>query len=68
MINQTEIERLLANAPGAWSQEVRRIGEHPLVPGRIPIYGYIFDCKSGRLIEVPEAGKAGARRPETAAG
>ncbi len=39
--------------------DVRRIREHPLVPGRIPIYGYIYDCKTGRLIEVPEAAKAG---------
>ncbi len=29
------------------------------MPGRIPIYGYIYDCKSGRLIEVPEATEAG---------
>jgi len=39
--------------------DVRRIRDHPLVPGRIPIYGYIYDCKSGRLVEVPEATKAG---------
>lgn len=39
--------------------DVRRIRNHPLVPGSIPIYGYIFDVKSGRLIEVPEATEAG---------
>lgn len=39
--------------------DVRRIRGHPLVPGRIPIYGYIYDCKTGRLVEVPEATKAG---------
>lgn len=39
--------------------DVRRIREHPLVPGRIPVYGYIYDCRSGRLVEVPEATKAG---------
>ena len=39
--------------------DVRRIRGHPLVPGRIPIYGYIYDCKTGRLIEVPEATEAG---------
>ena len=39
--------------------DVQRIRNHPLVPGRIPIYGYIYDCKSGRLIEVPEATEAG---------
>ena len=32
---------------------------HPLVPGRIPIYGYIYDVATGRLVEVPEATKAG---------
>ncbi len=39
--------------------DVRRIREHPLVPGRVPIYGYIYDCKNGRLVEVPEATAAG---------
>ncbi len=39
--------------------DVRRIREHPLVPGRIPVYGYIYDCRSGLLVEVPEATKAG---------
>ena len=40
-------------------EDVVRIRSHPLVPGDIPIYGYIYDVKSGKLIEVPEAGKAG---------
>lgn len=35
--------------------DVQRIREHPLVPKKIAIYGYIFDVKSGRLLEVPEA-------------
>ena len=39
--------------------DVIRIKSHPLVPKEIPIYGYIYDVKSGRLIEVPEATKAG---------
>ena len=39
--------------------DVRRIREHPLVPARIPIYGYIYDVKTGRLVEVPEAIAAG---------
>ncbi len=42
--------------------DVRRIRNHPLVPGSIPIYGYIFDVKSGRLIEVPEATQIGKAR------
>jgi carbonic anhydrase len=40
-------------------EDVTRIRNHPLVRGDIPIYGYIYDVKSGRLIEVPEAMKAG---------
>ncbi len=39
--------------------DVKRIREHPLVPGRIPIYGHIYDCKTGRLVEIPEATAAG---------
>ncbi len=42
--------------------DVSRIRNHPLVPGRIPVYGYIYDVRSGRLIEVPEATKAGKPR------
>ncbi|MBT2971022.1 MAG: carbonic anhydrase [gamma proteobacterium symbiont of Ctena orbiculata] len=33
-------------------EDVNRIRNHPLVPGDIPIHGYIYDCKSGKLIEV----------------
>jgi carbonic anhydrase len=40
-------------------EDVARIRAHPLVPGGIPIYGYIYDVTSGRLIEVSEATKAG---------
>ena len=40
--------------------DVVRIRTHPLVPGRIPIYGFIYDVSTGRLVEVPEASKAGA--------
>ena len=43
--------------------DVQRIREHPLVPKKIAIYGYVYDVKSGKLLEVPEA-----KRPaETAA-
>jgi carbonic anhydrase len=41
------------------SDDVARIRAHPLVPGNIPIYGYIYDVSNGRLVEVPEATKAG---------
>lgn len=40
--------------------DVRRIRSHPLVPGDIPIYGYIYDVRSGRLLEVAQATRAGA--------
>jgi carbonic anhydrase len=41
------------------ASDVRRIRNHPLVPGSIPIYGYVYDVTSGRLIEVPAATEAG---------
>lgn len=41
-------------------EDVARIRDHPLVPGRIPVYGYIYDVRTGRLVEVPEATAAGA--------
>ncbi|HEY0322190.1 MAG TPA: carbonic anhydrase [Pyrinomonadaceae bacterium] len=39
--------------------DVGRIRHHPLVAGDIPIYGYLYDVKTGRLIEVPEATEIG---------
>lgn len=44
------------------TEDVARIKAHPLVPGNIPVYGYIYDVKTGRLVEVPEATKAGAAK------
>lgn len=41
-------------------EDVERIRTHALVPAHIPIYGYIYDCKTGRLVEVPEANALGA--------
>jgi carbonic anhydrase len=49
--------------------DVRRIRAHPLVPGEIPIYGYVYDVKTGRLKEIPAAtaaGKATTTRAEKA--
>ena len=40
-------------------EDVSRIRAHSLVPGTIPVYGYIYDVATGRLVEVPEATKAG---------
>ena len=42
--------------------DVQRIREHPLVPANIAIFGYIYEVKSGRLLEVPQA-----KRPAEAA-
>ncbi|WP_046244816.1 beta-class carbonic anhydrase [Hymenobacter terrenus] len=44
---------------GSVVEDVTRIRQHPLVPANIPVYGYIYDVKSGQLIEVPEATTAG---------
>lgn len=40
-------------------EDVKRIRNHPLVSKNVSIYGFIFDVKSGKIIEVPEASKAG---------
>ncbi len=40
-------------------KDVQRIRNHSLVPSHIPIYGYIYNVKTGRLEEVPEATEAG---------
>jgi carbonic anhydrase len=45
-------------------QDVLRIRNHPLVPGDIPIHGFLFDVKTGRLVEVAEATRAGRPRGE----
>lgn len=41
-------------------EDVRRIRNHPLVPSRIPIYGYIYQVETGKLQEVEEATRIGA--------
>lgn len=45
------------------TEDVMRIRNHPLVPNDIPIYGYIYDVKTGKLLEVPKAMQAGAALP-----
>jgi len=40
-------------------RDVQRLRSHPLVPGYIPIFGYVYDVKTGRLREVPAATEAG---------
>jgi carbonic anhydrase len=39
--------------------DVERIRNHPLVPKSIPIYGFVYDVSSGKLIEVEGASAAG---------
>ncbi|PJZ31235.1 beta-class carbonic anhydrase [Leptospira kmetyi] len=39
--------------------DVKRIRNHPLVPKNIPIYGYVYDVKTGKLLPVPEATEVG---------
>ena len=42
--------------------DVLRIRNHPLVPPSIAIYGYLYDVKCGKLIEIPDATRAGRQR------
>ena len=48
--------------------DVQRVRSHPLVLGRSPIYGYIYDVKPGSLIEVPEATAAALVKPSNRTG
>src|SRR3982750_1479023 len=49
----------IADTTQAVVDDVTRIRRHPLVPKTIPIYGYIYDVKTGRLVEVEKATRAG---------
>ena len=35
--------------------DVERIRSHPLVPKSIPVYGYLYQVETGRIVEVPGA-------------
>jgi carbonic anhydrase len=52
----------ISHTENSVTEDVARIRNHPLVPRSIPIYGYVYDVKSGRLVEVPAATSAG--RPD----
>ena len=39
--------------------DVERIRNHPLVPQSIPVYGFVYDVRSGKLIEVEGATEIG---------
>lgn len=45
----------ISNQAQSIVEDVKRIKNHPLVPSYIPVYGYIYDVKTGKLIEIPEA-------------
>lgn len=49
----------ISDAEKSVVEDVARIRNHPLVPNNIPIYGYIYDVGSGRLVEIPAANQAG---------
>lgn len=52
----------ISDAAGSVVDDVARIRNHPLVPGSIPIYGFIYDVTTGTLVEVPQATEAGKTR------
>jgi carbonic anhydrase len=48
----------IKDAKQAVVDDVTRIRRHPLVPKTIQVYGYIYDVKTGKLVEVEEATRA----------
>ncbi len=48
-----------SDAEQAVVDDVARIRNHPLIPATIPVYGYIYDVKTGNLVEVKKATQAG---------
>jgi carbonic anhydrase len=49
----------ISNLAQSVVEDVHRIRSHPLVPRDIPIYGYIYDVRSGNLQEVADAARFG---------
>ena len=49
----------IADQTGSVADDVNRIRNHPLVPETIAIYGYIYDVRTGLLVEVPQAKRIG---------
>lgn len=49
----------ISDAEQAVLDDVTRIRQHPLIAREIPIHGYLYDVRSGRLVEVPRATAAG---------
>lgn len=44
----------ISDQRGAVLEDVARIKNHPLVPKDIPVYGFLYDVKTGRLIAVED--------------
>ena len=55
------------DATQAVLDDVGRIRNHPLVPKSIPVYGYIYDVQTGKLVEVEGARALGAAEVAAAA-
>ena len=51
-----------ADLDGSVVEDVARIRSHPLVPSHVPIYGYVYDVKTGALREIEAATRVGAAR------
>jgi carbonic anhydrase len=49
----------IADTAQAVVDDVARIRHHPLVPRNIPIYGYLYEVKTGQLLEIGAATEAG---------
>ena len=39
--------------------DVKKVRNHPLVPKSIPVYGYLYDVRTGKLEEIKEATEIG---------
>jgi carbonic anhydrase len=50
----------IANQELSVIQDILRIRGSSLIPKTIPIYGFVYDVKTGKLVEVPGAKEAGA--------
>jgi carbonic anhydrase len=49
----------IANQAKSVAIDVERIKNHPLVPKSIPVYGYVYQVETGKLVEIPEATEIG---------
>ena len=53
------VNDILLDQAESVATDVERIRRHPLVPRSIPIYAYIYQVETGRIIEVPAASALG---------